>query len=571
MHIPFPIERLRGDRSLPEIAAFVSVGLAICSLVIAPLVMLAVGTLSTSFEALGQSITLKNYAAVYSNLAYYRSLGNTLLLAIGVTVFATTLGAALAWIIGRTNVPGKGMLEVLIMVPLFVSPFLGALGWILALRPGAGVVGTLVSQLFDGYRISLLSPWGIVWVLTLYMAPYAFTFIRSSLQMMDPALEQAAQLVGLGVRQTALHITMPLVSPAILSATLLIFISVMGQFGVPALLGVPANFLVVTTRIFSLISNYPSNWSEAGALSTMLLVITTLGVFLQVWVLGLGLRRFATITGRGFRPGQIHLGRLRLGVSALAWVYVIIAVILPIGSLVYSSFLPAFTSVYSLNNLTLDNYLHAIIDNPRLVESIQNSLLYSVIAATLGVLLTMIAAWIILKSHIPGRRFLEYVCMIPSAIPGSVLAVAFLWTGIWLPIYGTMWIIILAYVAAFIPYGIRVIMPGLHQIDPCLEESGRLSGLNWFRTFGLIVVPLLRSSLVGAWLLLFMIFIKELPISILLYGDQTRVLSVSIYIVWQEGLYNATAALATIQIVLIAGVVILFSRFMGKQALGSLG
>lgn len=553
-----------------EYVIFLAVGLIIAGLILFPLAMLLLGTLSPGFESLGQALTLEHYLKVYTNLPYYESLRNTLVLAAAVTVFATLLGGGLAWVVGRTNVPGARLLELLILIPLFVSPFLGALGWAIAVRPGAGIVGTIVQEISYGTRINLFSLGGMIWVLALYEAPYAFIFIVSSLRSMDPALEQAASMVGLGIRQTATRIALPLVSPAILSATLLIFISTSGQFGVPVLLGLPANYHVITTRIFTLSVSYPTDWSQAATISTMLLIVTLLGVYLQVKALGKGMKRFATITGRGYRPGRIDLGRLRFLAAALAWLYVLVGVVLPIGTLIYASFLPQFSGVYSIDKLTLDNYVRGIFEEPRVSQAVVNSLVYSSLAATMGVVLTSIAAWIIYRSRLPGRRLLEYVCMVPSAVPHSVLAVAFLWSFIQTPVYGTMWILVLAYVAGFIPFGIRAILPGMTQIDPSLEEAGRMSGLSWFSIFGRVVVPLIWPSLIAAWLLLFMIFVKELPVSIMLYSQGTQVLSVSTYDFWARGFFNQTAAIATLQIVLIALVAVLVSRFAGRDFTRSL-
>jgi iron(III) transport system permease protein len=528
--------------------------------------MLFRSTFTTGFGALSTGFTFDNYIDVFTNVRYYDSLKNTLLMAGVVTLVATMLGVILAWIVGRTNTPTSRVLELLIILPLFVSPFLGGLGWGFAVRPGIGVVGNLVEALL-GTKIDLFTGPGVMWVLSLYMTPYAYIFIVSSLRSMDPALEEAASLLGLGIRRTATRITIPLMRPAILSATLLIFVSVSGQFGVPILLGAPGGFFVITTRIFFMTKTYPVDWSGASTLSIMLLVITIAGVYLQVRALGMGLRRFATITGRGYRHGEVDLGAWRYAAAILAWLFVVLSVIIPIGTLIYSSFLPEYSGEFGLAELTLDNYRATLVEVPRVRSAFAHSLLYSTIAATITVLLTAIAAWIIYRSRLPGRRFLEYVCMLPLAIPSTVLAVAFLWTFIQTPAYGTMWILILAYVAAFIPFGLRAILPSMSQIEGSLEEGGRMVGLGWFRIFGRIILPLTRSSLVAAWLLLFMIFIKELSSSIMLYTDDTYVISVSVYDFWAHGVFRHTAAIASAQIALIAMVAILVGLVAGRQSL----
>jgi iron(III) transport system permease protein len=543
---------------------FVFVALAIGVLILVPLGMLLLGSFSPGFEELGRRLTLQHYIDVYSNVRYYTALRNTLLMAAAVTVLATALGGGLAWLVGRVNIPGAQLLESLIMIPLFIPPMLGALGWALAVRPEKGIISVLVEAIRPGAQINLYSPWGIIWVLSLYMAPYAFVFVVSSLRSMDPALEEAASVVGLGVMKTAFRISLPLARPALLSATLLIFISVSGQFGVPLIFGVPANFYVITTRIFSLTVSWPARWAEVAALSTMLLTITMLGVLLQVIALGRGLRQYATITGRGYRTGRVDLGRWRFGAAGLVWLYVVVGVVVPIGTLILLSLLPQYGAVYSVAHLTLENYTR-MLKRSNVTESILNSLAYSTIAASLGVALTSVAAWIVYRSQIWGRGILEYVCMVPLAIPQTVLAVAFLWTIVHTPIYGTMWALIVAYVAGFIPFSIRSILPAMTHIDASLEEIGRICGLNWFQIFGKVVVPLSRRSLSAAWLLLFITFIKELPASIMLYTPRTWVMSVAIYDQWTQGRYHLLAALATMQIGLIVTVVLLVSRWTGGE------
>lgn len=549
-----------------EYIVFLAVALILGYLILVPLYTLLRATFTTGFGALAKGFTFENYVNVFTNMRYYESLKNTLLIASVVTLASTTMGTVLAWIMGRTNTRTANLLELLIILPLFVSPFLGGLGWAIAVRPGIGVVGNL-SEALLGTKIDLFTGSGVMWVLSLYMTPYAYIFIVSSLRSMDPALEEAANLSGLGIVRTATRVTLPLARPAILSATLLIFISVAGQFGVPILLGAPGGFFVITTRIFFMTVTYPVDWSGAATLSLMLLAITLVGVYLQVKALGLSLRRFATITGRGYRQGKVDLGVWRYATLAFAWLFVVVSVFIPIGTLIYTSFLPEFSGKFGLANLTLANYIATLGEVPRVRAAFIHSALYATIAATIAVLISAVTAWIIYRSKLPGRRLLEYICMVPLAIPSTVLAVAFLWTFISTPVYGTMWILILAYVAGFIPFGLRAILPAMSQIDASLEEGGRMVGLGWFPIFGRIIVPLSRTSLIAAWLLLFMIFIKELSASILLYTDDTYVISVSIYDFWANGVFRHTAAIATAQIALIALVALLVGVVSGRQSL----
>jgi iron(III) transport system permease protein len=285
-------------------------------------------------------------------------------------------------------------------------------------------------------------------------------------------------------------------------------------------------------------------------------------VFVQVKALGVGLRQYAVISGRGYRRAPIPLGRLRYVVFVIAAVYAFLAGILPMLTLLYQSLIPEFTA--GLHGLSLDIYVHDIFGNPRTVQAILNTVLYAALAATLSAVLATVSAWLISRSAVRGRIALEYLCMVPSAVPHVVLAIGYLWAFVRTPIYGTMWILILGYAAGFVPFALRAIQPAMLQVDKSLEEAGQMSGLGWFRSMRSIMIPLIRASLASSWLLLFLLTIRELPVSLMLYTEGTQVYSVVLFNAWHAGLYHQAAAIATTQTILMVAVIALVRLVGGR-------
>jgi iron(III) transport system permease protein len=544
----------RRQRIRPESLLFIAAAVVLLALVIVPLILLLAGSLSRTFGEIGQNLTFNNYSRIYTDTYNYKLLRNTLVVTSLATVFSLTIGVIVAWLIGRANLPTRRALEILMLVPLFVSPFYLALGWGIAIGP-TGAVGKGIAEVWSDAQPSFDNLFGIIFVITLSMVPYAYLFVSASFRNMDPSLEEAARMSGMGTLQTARRVTIPLAKPAILSAALLTFIEVAGQFGVPLIYGVPAGIFVITTRLYTMTQNAPSDLEGAAALSTMMIVISIIAMYVQIRALGEGAKRFATVTGRGFRPSRVKLGKSVMPALTGVWIYVILASVIPVGSLVYTAFLPRGSSVTDYNSLTFDNIRSSVFENDRIKHALTNSLVYSGIAATIVVVLAAVIAWLRVRSKTRGAFLLDFVSMVPAAIPGIVLALAFLWTFVRTPLYGTMWILVLGYVAAFLPFALRAIAPGINAIDPTLEEAGRMSGLAWLRRFTRILLPLLRPNLIAAWLLCFTIFFKELPISIMLSSLGHEVLSVSVYSAWSDGRTDHTAAIATVQIAVIGIVV----------------
>jgi len=531
-------------------------------LIVVPLLFLIYGSLTTrSYGEVVSHLTFKNYITAYSSARYFNALLNTLLISTFTTLTATILGVSIAWIVTRTNTPLKRFIEIMIIVPFFLSPFMGAIAWSILLAPKGGILHVLMEKLAFIGAPNIFSIYGIIWVMGLYYTPYIFLFTSSALRSMDPTLEEAAIISGMSpITGTTLRITLPIVSPAIISGMLLTFVASAGQFGVPAILGTPFNFYVLTTRIFDLTQIYPSRFNLAASISIVLLFISMIGVYLQNRILRT--KSFVTVSARGFRPKLIDLKWKKYLTLSYCLVFTLFAVGLPLFILAYVSFVKVFTGDYSISLLNLENYRYILFEFPLVMRAIRNSLFLGFSGATIGVVLALIVSWIIHRTTIRGRKILEYISTLPIAIPSVVIGIALLWTWIYipLPIYATIWILLIGYITGFIPYAIRSTSSAIVQIDRNLEEAATMIGARWMRLIKEVTFPLVKPGILAGWILLFVIFIRELAISMFLYSPNNEVLSVLIFNLWYEGNYPVLCAISMVQIILIGGLLFIVTR-----------
>jgi len=379
-------------------------------------------------------------------------------------------------------------------------------------------------------------------------------------------------MAGAGQAATTALITLPMVAPAILAGSFLAFVLALEQFGVPAVLGLPARIPVLTTKIWTTISEYPPQYGQGAALCVVLLALTVAGVMLQRKLLRR--RRFTTVTGKGARPRLVRLGGLRWVALGLGLLYLMAAMVLPMGVLILASFRSVWTQQLAWSQLTLNNYSYILLKYPLSRLAMTNSILLGVGGATLGILLAAIVSFLVLRARLPGHRTLEQMAMLPLAFPGTVLAYGMLraWIQPPLVLYGTMWILLAAYVGRYLPYGVQSTSSNLSQIHPELEESSLMSGASWPATFRCITIPLLRSGILAGWILLFVSFLRELSASVLLYTPKQVVLSVALFDLWASGDIGYLSALSVLMIA-IAVLALVLLRWLGagRPALDKVG
>ena len=482
-------------------------------------------------------------------IPYYLDwLGNSFLIAVPSTLLAVLIGMVLAWVLYRTTIPAAGPLEQLILIPYYVPSIVGALAWSLLGAERTGMINQLFRWLTgtEGALVNAHSPLGIILVMSIYEGTLAFIMIGAAMKSMDPALEECSQMLGASRFTTARRITLPLLLPAILGSAIFIFAEGIASFSVPAILGLNAHFFVVSTGILSMVRSYPPNYGGAAMLGLSLFIFTALLVWFYNRKISGG--SFVTVTGKAFRPRRIDLGRWTPALTALCLVYVLFAVVIPLAAISYASFLQGITTNLSKVVWTTSNYRDVLFSYGPARLAIQNSLLLGVLTATLGVVFMGLLVWIIYRSTIRGRGMLEYVAMFPHAIPRFVLALGLLWAWLTVPagIYGTIWILLLAYLTVFMPMGVRAIAGVVLQVDKSLEESARVCGASWLQSLTTITAPLLWPGLVSTWALLFIVTLRETSTSILLVTGQNMVVGPSIFVFYEMGGMVVVSALALV-------------------------
>jgi iron(III) transport system permease protein len=497
---------------------------------------------------------------------YWPIILNTLVVSFAATVMALVFGFVTAWILTRTNVPYQRTLEQLIVAPYYVTPLLGALAWSLLGAPESGFINQLW-RYFGGqdHLIDITSPMGIAWVMALFEGSVAFVMIGAVMKSMDPSLEEASQVTGAGRWRTMLRVTLPLVAPGVLGAAIFVFAEMLGSFSAALVLGTPARFYVITTAIYQLVSQYPPRFPLAAAMGVSLFAVMFLMLFMYRRITAS--KSYVTISGKAFRPRLIDVGPMRWVLFAVCAFYVILSVVLPIATLLFVSLQKLSLSFPSFGSFTLDNFRQALALNA-VRQAMWNSVALGLATATIGVLLTGMLAWLIQRSRLPGRGVLEYIVMFPQAVPRLVFAFGMMWAWLVFPIsiYGTFWILLIAYLTVFLPLGVRTISGVIMQLDKSLDECGQVCGASWGYRLRSITIPLLKPGLLAAWLLIFVSSVRELGASILLMGPNSKVITPAIAEAWFSTSSELTAAMALIQTVVIGLATLLFAELTRRAS-----
>ena len=514
-----------------------------------PIFFLLRGSLSGTRGSAG-ALNLDAYAAVLGSPSLLSSLGATLVFALLSSLGAIALGGLLAWIVERTDAPGKQALYASTFIVFAVPGIIRVVGWIFLLGPRSGYLNEAARRVLgEGVGFDIFSMAGMVLVETLFWVPVVFLLMAMPLRSMDPALEEAAAMSGARPLRVLRSITLRLALPAILSVLLLSFVRSIQAFEIPVLLGVPAGIRVLTTEVYLAVrESLVPRYGTASAYGVLTLCVVLVGLYFYSRVTR-DAHRFATVTGKGFRPRLQELGPWRWPAAALVF-FVVAVQLLPILALAAVSVSRSISTASSFwTSLTLEHYA-TVLSSPALLGSFRNSLLVGLFAATGAVLLSVLIAWLMARTRIPGRMLLDQLASVPMAFPGVVLGVAFLQTYLTLPIpiYGTIWLLVVAFAVSFLPYAMRYSYPGILQIHPELEESAQTSGAGWWRTFTRILVPLLFPALFGGWIFIFLITVRELSIAALLYTQQSQVVATTILDLWVNGSTRQLSAFAMVVI-----------------------
>jgi iron(III) transport system permease protein len=505
----------------------------------------------------GPGLTFGHFSALIDDPRFGRALLNTLGSAFAAACLATVLGVTLAWLVARTDLKWRRAFHVLNLVPFFLSPFVGALAWQILAAPEAGLLNKFLVDTvgLSSPPLNVFSLGGLIWVLTLFYTPYVYLFCYGPMRTLDQALEDAAQVSGAGRVRTTLRVTLPLLAPAIFSGFLITFVTSAEIFDIPVLLTAPADIPTLSTMIYQSVQ-FPTDYNRAAAISTALVAITLLAVWLQRrYAAG---RSFATVTGKGYRPRRMPLRGWRWPALAIEVGYIGFAVLLPLFGLLAAATSSVWVGTINTDLLTLENFRFVILDYELTQTAFKNSMLLAVAGATLGCAIAVVIGHVVHRQKGRLGGLLDGVTTLPIGIPGIVLALGTLLVWIRTPLYGTLAILLLAYITRFLPYAQRSISSGLQSISPELEQSARVSGAGWTGTARRVLLPLLKPSVAAAWVMLFVIFVRELSTSVLLYKGGTEVMSVAMLVLSERNL-SQTAAYALLQTVVLLGAVGIFS------------
>lgn len=481
---------------------------------------------------------------------------NTIKVAAGATIIGTLMGLFFAWLLGRSDIPTKGLMKAMFTIPYMFPPFFGAMAWDLMLNSRRGYINKWIFQTF-GIRslFNINSIGGIIFVECCYYFPFVYMQVVNALERMDPTLEESARIAGAGQWHVIRKITIPLVTPAISAGALLILTSSLAHFGVPSMLGFSNNIYTLPTRIYQLFYRATGSFDgirEGSALSILLILVVVLALLLQKYILRAG--SYDIIKGKSTRPMLIKLRSAKVPLLIISYISLFVIVIMPLAMIILVGFLKAYGLPLAFENFTLDNYKDVLFNNTMVIDSIKNSIFLAFSAGIICMFLGVMVAYVIVKIKPRGSMLLELLSLLPYAIPGIVMAIGVIltWSGRFgVNLYNTIWIILVAYLARYLSFSMKSASASLQQVHPSLEEASRSCGASHFESLKDITIPLIRPAMVSGFFLIFLPAMRELTTSVLLYGPYTRTLGVAIFSLRNDGYITTASALAAIAIVLI--------------------
>ena len=481
---------------------------------------------------------------------------NTIKVAAGATIIGTLMGLFFAWLLGRSDIPTKGLMKAMFTIPYMFPPFFGAMAWDLMLNSRRGYINKWIFQTFGIKSLfNINSIGGIIFVECCYYFPFVYMQVVNALERMDPTLEESARIAGAGQWHVIRKITIPLVTPAISAGALLILTSSLAHFGVPSMLGFSNNIYTLPTRIYQLFYRATGSFDgirEGSALSILLILVVVLALLLQKYILRAG--SYDIIKGKSTRPMLIKLRGAKVPLLIISYISLFVIVIMPLAMIILVGFLKAYGLPLAFENFTLDNYKDVLFNNTMVMDSIKNSIFLAFSAGIICMFLGVMVAYVIVKIKPRGSMLLELLSLLPYAIPGIVMAIGVIltWSGRFgVNLYNTIWIILVAYLARYLSFSMKSASASLQQVHPSLEEASRSCGASHFESLKDITIPLIRPAMVSGFFLIFLPAMRELTTSVLLYGPYTRTLGVAIFSLRNDGYITTASALAAIAIVLI--------------------
>jgi iron(III) transport system permease protein len=550
MAMKINMEKMRSDTGRLIKSSIYILGIVFFIILMLLIVFPSWTLIKTSFTANNQ-FTIKNYLELFQDGSTFLALKNTLFVATLGSVGATIIGVLVAWLLARSDIPLKRFWQTLLIVPYLIPPFIGAIAWVYLLGP-VGFVNKFWISISGATSplLTIYSRWGIVFVMAFYSYPIAYMMTLGPLRQMNPSLEEAARISGASIGRTLRDIVLPLMIPSIGGAFLLIFMSMMANFGIPAVIGMPARYYVMTTRIYLTILNYDraNNLALAAGLSMLLVIISILMMLIQRWIQR-G-KSYAIISGKSTQPQLVSLENWKVPALVFLSILVVGAVIAPLVAIFLTSITRVLGIPLTTANLTFNNFTQVFVGVAKVKRAITNSLSLAAGSATVIVIISLIISYLLVRVRVKGGQLLEAIILLPYAIPGTVVALALILAFlrplpiISVTIYNTIWIIFIGYVTRFLTLGVRSISAAFEQVHESLEEAARMSGASFISAFKDIVIPLIKTNVFAGWFLAFIPALTELTLSILLFSVGNETLGTVVYGLHQEGKILMTAALA---------------------------
>jgi iron(III) transport system permease protein len=540
-------------------------------LVLVPMALVvAVSFRVPSITVMGSAFTLDNYQRALFNPVARGLLFNTAIYTAGSACIGAVLGVGFAWIVERTNVPLRHFAYAIVPLNAAIPGVLFAIAWVLLLSPRIGFYNLLFIRGL-GWSSGPFSPYTLpaMTVVEGFRATsIVFLLMIGLFRSMDPSLEEAAATSRAGTLRTLFRVTLPLMLPGILGVLLFTSTGLIGTFEIPGIMGMPGGVYVFSTRIYLASSRVPRDFGIAGSLSVAVICLAIAGIVLYHRVLR-SQRRYATVTGKGFRPRVMDLGRWRFAGTAAILLYFVIVIVMPLLVLVWASLQRFYQapSLAGLHHLTTEGYA-SLFSESGVLTALGNTAILLAIVPLATMLLSAIMSWMIVRTQASGRKMLDVLAFLPQTMPSIAIGLAFSWVYLifsFIPIYGTIWIIVLGFITFYLAFGTRTMNAAMFQLHQELEEAGAMSGADWFRTFRRITLPLLLPSLIGGWLWIAMQSVRELSMALMLYTPNSRILSVMIWDVWENGHVPEVAALGVLLTAFVAAL-LLAGRLVAVRA-----
>lgn len=528
--------------------------IALLAVVMISYPVLFVGWRALSTDGIGSPLTLAWITEVFQSERSREALVNTAIYAAGSASLAMFLGVGLAFLATRTDVPGRKFIGLFVILPILIPPFILVVGWVALADPSAGIINIIASAMFGPrtVAVNINTMAGLIWMTGLFLSPYVFLMVSAGFANSDAAMEEAARVSGGGRWRLFTTVILPMQKPALLAAALLVIVMSAGDFIIPSTVGLKSRIYMLSSLIWQNTAAMPGRPGVAASQSLLLVVLGLACIFFQRRALARG-GRYTSVGGKGGGLTLFPLGRWRYPVAFAAFFFVMCSTVLPVLSVTAMAFM-RFWAPYAmtLDNVTLRNFQYMLFEYPQVMISARHSLFLAILGATLCVALAIALSWYAIRMRGKFSGVVQYAMVIPLGVPGIALGLGILTFWIAVPggIYGTLWILLLAYITNHIPVAMQFVSSALHRIQVDLEEASRICGRDLLGTILRINLPLMRPALIGCWLLMYVVILREISLVILLYTPRTVVLSVGLMDVWGSGFYPELAVYSLLLMVL---------------------